>query len=59
MEKIRQDKEHYEPFGEQNSSPKTAGKLESKILGFLGSLGKHAASEVVLAATLEECWQIV
>ena len=45
MEKIRQDNEHYEPFGEQNSSPKTGGKLQNKILGFLGSLGKHAASE--------------
>ena len=45
MEKIRQDNEHYEPFGEQNSSPKTAGKLQGKIVAFLGSLGKHAASE--------------
>ncbi|UCF82896.1 MAG: type II secretion system F family protein [Desulfobacteraceae bacterium] len=46
MEKIQQDNEDYDPFGEQSSSPKIAGRLQSKILTFLGSLGKHAASDM-------------
>jgi tight adherence protein C len=46
MKKIRQNNEHYETFSEQNSSPKTADKLQNKILKFLGSLGKHAASDM-------------
>lgn len=46
MKKIRQNSEDYEQFGGQNSSPKTIGRLKSKILTFLGSLGKHAASDM-------------
>jgi len=45
MKMIRQDNELYESFGEQNSSQKTAGKPQGKIVNFFASLGKHAASE--------------
>jgi tight adherence protein C len=45
IKRIRQDDEGWDPPSEQNPSSKTAGKLQSGILSFLGSLGKRAASE--------------
>jgi tight adherence protein C len=45
IEKIRQDDEGWEPPSEQNPSAKNGGKLQSRVLNFLGSLGKRAASE--------------
>jgi len=45
IEKIRQDDAGWDPPSEQNPSAKTAGKFQSGILNFLGSLGKRAAAE--------------
>ena len=45
IEKIRQDDAGWDPPSEQHPTAKTAGKFQSGILNFLGSLGKRAAAE--------------
>jgi len=45
IEKIRQDDAGWDPPSEQHPLSKPAGRFQSGILNFLGSLGKRAAAE--------------